>query len=112
MRTYPEFRADGSLRYFEVSSAWLVFGPLLRILRSVPGVSQVRRRWFNDDRVTFEYLGIPAVVHEDYGDSSRYWVGLRDPESSPQVDISPIHEAFRRYRGFLIVTLWPFGDCG
>jgi hypothetical protein len=46
-------------------------------------------------------------VNELWGDNSRYWVGLQNPHSSPELDISPLHDAFRRYRGFLVVTLWP-----
>jgi hypothetical protein len=107
MRTYPMLRPDGSLRGFEITSSWLTFRPLLKLLRLVPGVSDVRRNWFNDDRVTFKFHGKQAVVNEPWGDNSRYWVGLEDPDASPEIDISPIHKAFKCYRGFLVTTLWP-----
>ena len=110
MKTYPISRPDGSLCGFEITSCWLIFQPLYRLLRSVPGVTDVRRNWFNDDRVTFKFHGKEAVVNEPWGDSSRYWVGLKDPNASPELDLAPIHEAFKRYRGFLIVTLWPRGQ--
>lgn len=110
MKTYPILRPNGSLRGFEITSAWLTFRPLLRLLRSVPGVTDVRRNWFKDDRVTFNFHGKPAVVSEPWGDNSRYWVGLQEPDASPEIDISPIQEAFKRYRGFLVVTLWPLGQ--
>jgi hypothetical protein len=110
MKTWPIRRSDGSLGGFEITSTWVVFWPLFKLLRSVPGVTDVRRNWFNDDRVTFKFYGKHAVVNEPYGDNSRYWVGLEDPDASPEIDIGPIHEAFRRYNGFLVVTLWPLGQ--
>jgi hypothetical protein len=110
MKTYPILRSDGSLRGFEITSAWLTFGPLFKLLRSVEGVSEVRRNWFNDDRVTFKFHGKPAVVNEPWGDNSRYWIGLQEPDAAPEIDITPLHQAFRRYRGFLVVTLWPWGQ--
>ena len=73
----------------------------------MPGVTEVRRNWFNDDRVSFRFKGQAAVVNEPWGDSSRYWVGLQDPDASPETDIAPIHDAFKSYRGFLVGTLWP-----
>lgn len=107
MRTYPILKTDGSLRGFEITSTWLVFGPLLRLLRGVPGVTDVRRQRFNEDRITFKFRGKDAVVNEPWGDSSRFWVGLQDPDALPEIDITPVHEAFRCYRGFLVTTLWP-----
>lgn len=109
MRTFPSFREDGHLVGFEVASSWLMLGPLIHLLRSVPGVTDVRRVWFKDDRVVFTFNGLPAVVNEPWGDNSRYWVGLKDRVSNPEVDITPIHQAFERYRGFGVLTFWPFG---
>ena len=108
MRTYPILKDDGSLRGFEIR-AQLTVWPLLRLLRSVEGVSDVRHNWSNDDRISFMFHGRSAVVHEPWSDSSRYWIGLQDPDSAPDIDIAPIHEAFKRYRGFLVTTLWPLG---
>lgn len=109
MKTYPLVRPDGSLRGFEITCIWLTFRPLFKLLRSVPGVTDVRRNWFKDDRVTFKFHGKAAVVNEPWGDNSRYWVGLEDPDASPDLDIAPIHEVFSRYRGFLVTTLWLVG---
>ena len=109
MKTHPIRRDNGSLRGFEITSTWISFWPMLKLLRKVPGVTDVQRQWFNDDRVTFKYHGKEAVVNEPWGDNSRYWVGLQDPDASPEIDISPLLHAFQQYRGFLIVTLWPGG---
>ena len=108
MRTYPILKDDGSLRGFEIRAQLTVF-PLLRLLRSVDGVSDVRHNWSNADRISFTFHGRPAVVHEPWGDSSRYWIGLQHPDSAPDIDITPIHEAFKHYRGFLVTILWPLG---
>lgn len=109
MTTYPIHRPDGSLRGFEITATWLTFGSLRKLLREVPGVAEVRRQWFNDDRIKFMFHGKPAVVNEPWGDNSRYWVGLEEPDAFPDVDITPIHEAFKSYRGLLVTNIWPFG---
>jgi hypothetical protein len=82
---------------FEVTSGWITFGPLYRILRSVEGVAGVRRNWLNDDRVSFIYLGQPFVVHEPRGDSSRYWIGPADTDALP-LDLTPLRAAFEQHR--------------
>ena len=101
MRTYPILRDDGTVLAFEITSAWVTFIPLFRILRSVPGVTDVKRQYFRDDRVAFKLHGVPFVVNEPWGDSSRYWVGPEDPTESPP-DIRPLHQAFFQYRGPLV----------
>ena len=103
MKTYPILKDDGSLYAFEITSAWVRFGPLYRVLESVEGVSEVKRRRFNDDRVTFKFHNVDCVVNEPWGDSSRYWVGFREPEAGSDIDISPIWQAFKNYRGLTIV---------
>ena len=90
---------NDKLRGFEITSSWFRFGPLLRILKSVDGVTNVKRQWFNDDRVSFKFHGKNGVVNEPFGDNSRYWVGLDCPDDSPEIDISPIHNAFKEYNG-------------
>jgi len=58
-------------------------------------VTDARRQWFNDDRIVFKFYGREVVVHEPFGDNSRYWVGPQDPDASSDNDITPLHEAFR-----------------
>ena len=103
MRTYPILKDDGSLHAFEITSAWIRFSPLFKVLNSVQGVSEVKRQRFNDDRVTFKFHSNDCVVNEPWGDNSRYWVGFVDPENHSGIDISPIHEAFKNYKGLTIV---------
>ena len=104
MKTYPITRPDGSLRAFEITSAWVSFRPLYRILSSVQGVSDVKRNWFKNNRIIFKYRGEPFVVNEPWGDNSRYWVGPEDPDAS-ELDITPLHQAFRNYCG-VIAKVW------
>lgn len=72
----------------------------------MPDVTDVHRNWFNGDRVTFKFHGMSAVVYEPWGDNSRYWVGLESPDESPEIHITPLHEAFKNHHGFLVATLW------
>ncbi|MEO1080234.1 MAG: hypothetical protein AAFY29_11825 [Pseudomonadota bacterium] len=102
MKTNPFYSEDGRLYAFEITSAWIFFWPLFKVLRSVRGVTEVKRQWFDEDRVSFLYMGHKAVVNEAFGDNSRYWIGFLDPEISQQVDLSPIHEAFKAYTGATI----------
>jgi hypothetical protein len=105
MKTHPIHSSDGKLKAFEITSAWILFSPLLKILKSVSGVTEVKRQWFNEDRVIFKYHGIPAVVNEPWGDSSRYWVGLREPEAYTHIDLLPLQEAFDKYKGGTILFI-------
>ncbi|MDH3623485.1 MAG: hypothetical protein OEQ49_06390 [Myxococcales bacterium] len=105
MKTYPIIDDVGSLRGFEIAVP-LSYRPIYRALRSVEGVTDVKRTWFNEDRMKFKFNGEPFIVWEPYGDNSRYWIGPADPPS--EQDISPIHEAFERYRysAMLRLVLW------
>jgi len=95
MKTYPIINDDGSLRGFEIAVP-LSHRPIYRTLRSVEGVTDIRRTWFNEDRIKFKFNGEPFIVWEPWGDNSRYWIGAAEPPS--EQDISPIHEAFQQYR--------------
>jgi hypothetical protein len=97
MRTYPHVEANGSVRHFEISNAyWWSFGPMRHVLKSVEGVTTIRRNWFNDDRFSFVFLDRRCVVNEPLGDNGRYWIGPR--ELDPPLDMSPVQAAFRRFR--------------
>lgn len=100
MTTYPILRADGSMLAFEITSGWVTFRPLFKVLRSVQGVTDVRRNYFNADRLSFLYLGEPCVVNEPWGDNSRYWVGPRETEGSV-LNLTSINQAFQAHQGAL-----------
>jgi hypothetical protein len=96
MKTYPHIRPDGTVAYFEVSNLlpWSL-GFMRRLLTSVEGVSGYKRQWFNEDRFSFVYRGLPCVVNEPFGDNSRYWIG--PSQKDPPLDMGPIHDAFVRF---------------
>ena len=100
MKTYPILRADGSMLAFEITSGWVTFRPLFKILRSVHGVANVRRNHFNDDRLSFLYLGEHCVINEPWGDNSRYWVGPKEAAAS-SLNLTPINQAFQAHQGAL-----------
>jgi len=62
MKTYPIKRDDGTVMAFEVTSSWVFFSPLFRILESVDGVTDVARQYRNDDRFAFRFQGDRFVV--------------------------------------------------
>lgn len=105
MKTYPIINDDGSLRGFEIAVP-LSHRPIYRALRSVEGVTDIRRTWFNEDRIKFKFNGEPFIVWEPYGDNSRYWIGPSEPLS--EQDISPIHVAFQQCRYSVLprLVLW------
>ena len=102
MKVWPIWRNDtGLLRGFEVSSLAIILRPYIRLLRKTPGVTDVRRQLRNDDRIAFKFMGHEAVVYEWFGDSSRYWIGLQNPDANPGADIWPLLSAFASHRGAL-----------
>lgn len=99
MRTYPLFREDGSLFAFEVTSAWISFRRLFKALRLLPGITNLKRNYFNEDRLSFMYCGERWVVNEPFGDNSRYWIGPERGRNSA-LDAAPVHEAFQKLESF------------
>ncbi len=93
------FREDGSLFALEVTSAWISFRPPFRALRSVPGITNLKRNCFNEDRASFMYGGERWVVNEPFGDNSRYWIGPERGRNSA-LDARPVHEAFQKLETF------------
>ncbi|MBL6752172.1 MAG: hypothetical protein ISP90_16755 [Nevskia sp.] len=52
-------------------------GAINRILRGV-GATSLKRQLRSDDRLMFMLAGEQWVVHEPWGDNSRYWVGPKN----------------------------------
>ena len=103
MKTWPQYREDGSLASFEITSSWVTFRLLFKILTSVEGVTNIQRNRFDEHRITFQIHGEPIAIWEPWGDSSRYLVVSTDDESA--VSFDSLHEAFERHRG-PIASLW------
>ena len=93
MKTYPIIRSDGTLRGFEIGVTFTTLRQIMEILHSADGVSSVRRTAGSDDRLQFEYDGETCVLHEPFGDNSRYWIGPAFPENST-VDMRPLQKVF------------------
>jgi hypothetical protein len=104
LKTYPLRRDDGSVHAFEIGNAFISMGAIRRMLSSVDGVTSIKRQFRSDDRLTFSFNGVPWVVHEPWGDNSRYWVGPTEAKDHG-FDVAPIHDVFARYRSPLI-RLW------
>ena len=108
MKTFPIRRSDGFLHAFEIGNTFISMGSIKRILRSVQGVSDLKRHFRTDDRLTFVLNGESWVVHEPWGDSSRYWIGPKEA-ANHAIRVEPVHEAFARYRSplrRLLANLW------
>jgi hypothetical protein len=101
MKTYPIERADGSLHAFQICNAFVSMGVIRRILISVEGVSSLKRLWRSDDRLRFTFSGALWVVHEPFGDNSRYWIGPSEAKDHV-LEVGPIHEAFVNYKSPLV----------
>lgn len=103
MRTYPIINEKKSSRpyAFEVENAYVSAATMVRLLREVEGVTHVRRRkMFSKSReilVEFKYMNDNYVVWEPFGDSSRYWIGPKNPEES-MGNIINIENIFKRHR--------------
>jgi hypothetical protein len=97
MKTWPQYREDGSLASFEITSSWVTFRPLFKILKSVEGVTDIQRNRFDEHRITFLMHGESIAILEPWGDSSRFLVVPADDESA--VSLDSLHEAFERHKG-------------
>jgi len=118
MDTFPITRSSKSRPYaFEVENAYITAGTAVRVLRTVPGVTNIQlRRPFRQSQylVAFAFADREYVVVEPFGDNSRFWIGPKEPELG-EGDVTPIEEAFLTYRPSLafqvlgnLVSLHPF----
>ncbi len=85
---------------------WFTLRPIFKILKSIDGITDVKRNWFSDDRITFNYFGSPGVVNEPWGDSSRYWIGLASANTETEPRIEEIEAAFKKYKPSPWIWLW------
>jgi len=107
MKTYALWREDGTLRGFEIANLWVPLRIVAAVLNSVEGVESVRWNRSSENRLEFTYRGERCVVHEPFGDNSRYWIGPKEAGVS-DLNISALRNAFEQYRN-PIVRLLGFG---
>jgi hypothetical protein len=62
----------------------------------LPSCSKARIPHPRTDRFAFIYLGRSCVVHEPFGDNSRYWIGPVAQE--PAIDMTAVRDAFSRFQ--------------
>ena len=76
MRTFPITDNGGTVFALEIPAQFLGWR-LVRCLRAIPGVRDVRlRKWWIGSpivHVRFLYHDREFIVSEPYGDSSRWW---------------------------------------
>lgn len=106
MKTFPLSDSESGVKYaFEIEVAYIGPKRIAKLLTDAPDVSKVRvRRLFGPDpeiHVSFNYMDLPYVVWEPYGDNSRFWIGPKD-SSITDVNITPVEAIFRDYRPPLV----------
>ena len=101
MRTWPITDNEGRVTAFEVSMIRIGLREIERLIRAIPGVSEVSRRPLftspSDVHLTFSYRGIACVVWEPFGDNSRYWIGPKEA-TDRAADVNAIETVFRDYK--------------
>jgi len=101
VKTYPECDANTGLTIaFEIDMVYIRLATVVRVLSSVPGVSDVRkRRMFSkweEIHAWFQYRNAACVVWEPFGDNSRFWIGQKG--TLDKVDLSEVERAFKDYQ--------------
>ena len=104
MKTYPINRDDGTLHAFEIGNTWISIHAIKKILNSIAEVKSIKRPFNSDIRIEFIFNDEPWVVWEPWGDSSRYWIGPKNPDNHP-FDVTPINDAFANYQS-PVSRLW------
>lgn len=111
MKTYPITSNRGILFSFEIESVYVSIKDVVMILKGSEYISKIKKRKIfdigNEYHVEFEFHGIPCVVWEPFGDSSRYWVGPKDrgEQNEEDIDISCIEKLFAEYRPSWIMKI-------
>lgn len=111
MQTFPILSDDGIRQpIFEIENIYVGLSAIVRLLKAVDGVKDVRRRKpfskFGDVHIEFTFMNQPYIVWEPWGDNSRYWIGPADMvEGADDVsniltpeDHAKLEGAFHRYQ--------------
>jgi len=98
MKVYDLKDTEGRVFAFEVDNLFLGRRSACRVVRAIAGARIVREQrplsWRHDEFCEFEVEGITFVISEDWGDSSRYWIGPIPPRAVPEID--QVRAAFLR----------------
>ena len=108
MKTYTIKDNNGNPFAFEIDNVYIGVRKLTKILSSLEGIRNIKtRRLFErnkENHIEFEYSGVPFVIWESYGDSSRYWIGPKDTEKK-SAKITDIEEILKNYKPPLLIKL-------
>ena len=100
MTTYSILDSAERLLAFEIENVYLTVSKAAALLQSVDGVSDIERRQLfrkpMDVHIRFRFRGVPFIVWEPYGDSSRYWIGPADKEQA-HPNVADLQATFDRY---------------
>ena len=106
MKTYPLLNDDKQYA-FEIENTYIFLFQVRMLLSKHPGISQVRSKKLfqaTDDRMWFIFKGTEYVLHEPYGDNSRYWVG---PVNEKEVSfVSEVEQIFKEFSPKLLIKKW------
>ena len=105
MDTLPLYRDDGTLRGFEVDLTFVWLGSVVRLLSSVPGVTNVRRVLLKgDEKIQFLLDGEPCVVSDFWGNGCDFWVGPARADTSC-ANLVALYNFFTAYKALTIRLL-------
>ena len=109
MKTYTIIKND-ELLGFEIDHLFVSAGFIAKYLSTKDGVSNIQRKNLDssDNRLEFEFRGSPYVISEDYGDSSRYWIGPKDA-NTPLLQTAELEAHFKDLRESLLRKILYYG---
>jgi hypothetical protein len=95
MKVYDLKNEEGKTFAFEISNLFVGRQGVVRTVRKIPQATLHKLpKLFSGEDVfcEFEVDGCMFEVSEDWGDSSRYWIGPKDRKWHPEIQI--VREAF------------------
>ncbi len=90
---------NGTQIAFEIENIYISCNTISGLLKSLGNVKKIGtyKLFSNSEyRIEFSYNEIDCVVWEPYGDSSRYWIGPKKPESE-HIEIRDLQDIFDSY---------------
>ena len=119
MKTYPLF-SDDKQYAFEIENTYISLFQVKLFLSKHPEVSEVRSKKLfqaTDDRMWFIFKDTEYVLHEPFGDNSRFWIGpVNEKETSLVFEVEKIFKEFTPkilikkwlILAFIIIPLWGY----
>lgn len=87
MKIYDLKNKEDRVYAFEVGNSLISRRRLVLMLSKIPAVTVTRKALKEDEFCEFEVEGVAFVASEDWGDSSRFWIGPKKTEWCPQLQI-------------------------